>query len=137
MRVRPALLALGITLASLNVWTGAPLLALWVGSRVQGESGGASMTAVLAVVVVLGVVAIALVQVVSRLSVQLDAVLGRRRARRTTTWLKPMAAERRTLEQRRAEVGPSERILVAVVARAVLAFEVWFFFFSGSSIGSA
>ncbi len=137
MRVRPLLLALGITLASLNVWTGAPLAALWLGSRVQGEQGGASMTAVFVVLVVMGALAIGLVQVVGRLSAGLDRELGRRRRRRTTTWLKPMAAERRTFEERRAEVGPAERILVGVVAAAVLVFEVWFFFFSGSSIGSA
>ena len=39
---------------TLNIWTGAPLLGLWVGSRVAPESG-ISMCAVLVVIVVIGV----------------------------------------------------------------------------------
>src|SRR3712207_3007739 len=100
MRVKPVLLALGITVASVNVWTGAPLAALWIGSRVQGESGGASMTAVFVVIVVLGALALGLVAVVSRLSLAFDDALGRApQRRRQTTWLKPMAPERRDFEE--------------------------------------
>src|SRR5688572_23403566 len=47
---RIALAAL-LTIVGLNVWTGGPLLALWVGSRVQGE-GSPTMGAVFVVVVV-------------------------------------------------------------------------------------
>ncbi len=138
MRVKPVLLALGITLASVNVWTGAPLAALWIGSRVQGDDGGASMTAVFVVIVVLGALALGLVALVSRMSAAFDAVLGRPPARRRqTTWLKPMAPERRDFEQRRRDIGPAERILVVVVACAVVLFEAWFFFLSGSSLGNA
>ena len=36
-----------MALASVNLFTGAPLFAIWVGSQVQGESGGLTMTAVL------------------------------------------------------------------------------------------
>ena len=43
---RLLLLAL-MSLAAVNLFTGAPLFAIWVGSRVQGDSGGLSMTAVL------------------------------------------------------------------------------------------
>ena len=32
---------------SVNLFTGAPLLAIWVGARVQGDAGGLTMTAVL------------------------------------------------------------------------------------------
>ncbi|MGI8920759.1 MAG: hypothetical protein ACR2HD_03660 [Solirubrobacteraceae bacterium] len=35
-----------MTLASVNVWTGSPLMALWVGSKVQGSYTNLSMTAV-------------------------------------------------------------------------------------------
>jgi hypothetical protein len=138
MRVKPVLLALGITLSSINVWTGAPLAALWIGSRVQGDDGGASMTAVFVVIVVLGALALGLVALVSRMSAAYDAALGRLPARRRqTTWLKPMAAERRDFEERRRDIRPAERILVAVVACAVVLFEAWFFFLSGSSLANA
>ena len=45
---RVALLA-GMALAAVNLFTGAPLLGIWVGSRAQGDAGGLSMTAVLVV----------------------------------------------------------------------------------------
>ena len=35
---------------ALNIWTGAPLLALWIGSRVQGSETQTSMTAIVVVV---------------------------------------------------------------------------------------
>ena len=35
---------------ALNIWTGSPLLALWIGSRVQGENTQPSMGAFAAVV---------------------------------------------------------------------------------------
>jgi hypothetical protein len=125
MRAKPVLLAAGIALASVNVWTGAPLAALWIGSRVQGDQAGASMAAVAAVIAVLAVLAI---------GAAYDAATGRTRARRTTTWLKPMAPERRDVRARRQEIGAVERILVATVVLAVLALEAWFFLFSGSPI---
>ena len=40
-------------LCSINMWTGAPLLAVWVGSQVQGNLNNLSMTAVFSVIVVL------------------------------------------------------------------------------------
>ena len=47
---------------ALNIWTGAPLLALWIGSRVQGSESQASMTAVVVVVACLAGFSIALYQ---------------------------------------------------------------------------
>ena len=35
---------------ALNVWTGSPLLALWIGSRIQGEESRPSMGAFVAVI---------------------------------------------------------------------------------------
>ena len=40
-----------------NLLVGAPIFSIWVGSRVQGDSGGVSMTAVVVVVLVLAVLA--------------------------------------------------------------------------------
>ena len=41
------------TLVSVNLWTGGPLLALWVGSRIQAAVGQLSMAAVGATVGIL------------------------------------------------------------------------------------
>ena len=52
---RLLLLAL-MALAAVNLFTGAPLFAIWVGSRVQADSGRLTMTAVLVVLLVLALV---------------------------------------------------------------------------------
>ena len=137
-RPKPLILAAGIALCAVNIWTGAPLLAVWVGSRIQGGSGGASMTAVFGVVVVLGLVVLGLVALVSRLSLAYDEATGRPpQRRRTSPWMRSMRGERETAEAKAANLGAVERILIVCVVLAVAALEVWFFFFSGSSLPSA
>ncbi len=61
-----------MVLATLNIWTGGPLLALWIGSRVQSTSGP-SMLAVAVAAISLGVISYALV----RLLAHIDAAYGR------------------------------------------------------------
>ena len=126
-----------MALAAVNIWTGAPLLALWVGSR-SVTSSRLSMGAVFLVVVVLAVACIALMWVLSRASAAYDELTGRPQAvSRHVPWLRSMRAERVNYEREKETVAPIERILVLTVAAAVVVFEVWFFFFSGSSIGNA
>ena len=72
---RRGLLAL-MALAALNLFTGAPLVAIWVGSQVQGDAGGLTMTAVLTVIVVLAVLSWLLVAALGRLGVAPDPLLG-------------------------------------------------------------
>jgi hypothetical protein len=137
-RPRPLLLALGATLCAVNIWTGAPLVALWIGSRIQGAAGRPSMIAVFTVIGVLGLLVVALVIALARLSATYDAVTGRPpQRRRTSPWLRSMRAERRGAVAGQADLGAIERIVIAAVVLGVAAFEVWFFFFSGSSLGSA
>jgi hypothetical protein len=124
-------------LVAINVWTGAPLFALWVGSRVQGTDG-LSMTAVAAVVGVLAVLVIALAWALTRLSAMYDELTGRpHAARHTSPWLRSMRDERASYVKRKYRISSVERIVVVTVAAAVLAFEVWFFFFAGSSLPHA
>ena len=54
VRMQRALLLAAMAVVAVNIWTGSPLLALWVGSRLQGTSG-LSMGAVFAVIAVMGV----------------------------------------------------------------------------------
>ena len=48
-------------LISVNVWTGAPLLAVWVGSKAQGNFSSLSMGAVALTVIVLAILEFGLV----------------------------------------------------------------------------
>jgi hypothetical protein len=123
-------------LAAVNVWTGAPLLALWVGSRVV-ESSRPTMGAIFLIVVVLAVCAIGLIWVLNTASAAHDRLTGRRQqVRQHVPWLRSMRAERVEHERDRRQMTALERVLVLTVVVAVLLFEVWFFFFSGSPIGA-
>jgi hypothetical protein len=130
---RVLLLAL-MALASVNLFTGAPLFAIWVGSRVQGDSGSLSMMAVLSVVVVMALVCAALVWALNRMGAAHDALIGRPARRRQTTWMKPFNSGPAHAQQ--TSLRALDRILVGAVVLAGLAFETWFFFFAGSSLGS-
>jgi hypothetical protein len=130
---RVLLLAL-IGLATLNLWTGGPLLALWVGSRTQG-SGPTSMTAVLVVVVVMTAVSVGLIRVITLLQEAYRKRGGDSpQVRAHTPWLRSMRGERPVYPGESARLTAPERILVLVVIVAVAVFEIWFFFFSGSPI---
>jgi hypothetical protein len=121
---------------TLNIWTGAPLLGLWVGSRVAPDSG-ISMTAVFVVIVVIGVAVFVLMQILGRLQAAHNAASGREVSRRQTTWLRPMSGAR--TRGKGAEAPPLtsvDYVVIGIVVLAVAAFEVWFFFFAGSSLRS-
>ena len=134
--LRRILLVSASALAAINIWTGAPLLAVWVGSQAAAGSR-LSMGAVAVVVVVLAVSCIALAMALSWLSARYDELTGRPpAARRTSPWLRSMRGEREEESRRRHGISPVERVVVIVVVLGVLAFEVWFFFFAGSSLPS-
>ena len=124
--------AMGVTV--LNVWTGSPLLALWVGSRVQGE-GPPAMLPIFVVAIVMAAVSLVLVRVLGLLGNRYDALTGYQSSvRMHTPWLRSMRGERS--EELGAKVGLSglDRVLVASVILVVALFEIWFFFFSSSPI---
>jgi hypothetical protein len=123
------LLATATTLVSLNLWTGGPLLALWVGSRIQAAVGSLSMGAVGATVGVLILETFLLYRLLAWLSVRYDAAIGRKVRRRQAPWLKPMSGERRALEVRRP-LTAVERIVVGSVVILFEAALIWFFFFA-------
>ena len=136
MRVR--LQRVGIVAAmgvvTMNIWTGAPLLGLWVGSKVAPDSG-ISMLAVAVVAVVIGAVAFTLVRLLGHLQAAHDRVTGHETARRQTSWLKPMSGQRTRGEGGQApSMTASDYVFVGAVIIAVAAFEIWFFFYAGSSL---
>src|SRR4051794_8805727 len=86
---RVALVSL-MAAATMNIWTGAPLAALWIGSRVQGE-GPPSMLAVGVAAVSLGVIVYALVRLIARIEVAYARVAGRPSSvGRHVPWLRSM-----------------------------------------------
>jgi hypothetical protein len=54
--------------------------------------------------------------------------------RRTAPWMRSLRDERPELAVKRPMTG-FEKMLIVSVVLAVILFEVWFFFFAGSSIG--
>jgi hypothetical protein len=131
---RVALVA-GMAVASVSLWTAAPLFGLWVGSRVAPPSG-LSMAAVATVVATIGVACWLLVRALGWLGRTYDAITGRTATvRRHTPWLRSMSGEREHGQPgAEAHLTPLEYVLVGAVLVAYLVFEVWFFFFSGSPI---
>jgi hypothetical protein len=135
-RVKRGALVCLMSITTINVWTGSPLLALWVGSRVQG-SGTPSMGAFAVVGLTLGAVSFALVRVLGSLEAVYDRITGRERTvRRHVPWLRSMRGERPHEDKGARQLSPLDVILIVTVVVAVVAFEIWFFFFSGSPIDS-
>jgi len=125
-------------LLSINIWTGAPLLAVWVGSRIQAAQNAFTMSSLLAVVATLGVSVLALAWLLARINGRYDELSGHERgARETSPWLRSLSGEREADVRRKHGISGIERVVVIVVIVAVLAFEAWFFFFAGSSLPNA
>jgi hypothetical protein len=134
-RLRKLGLLIGMALASVNIWTGSPLMAVWVGSRVQTSGSTVSMGSIAIVALVLGGLSLALIQLLGLMQSADDRLTGRRRAvRRTLPWMRSMRGERPHEQPEGVRPSPSELILIVCVVIAVIAFEIWFFFYSGSPI---
>ncbi len=135
-RLRRAGMLTLMSLATINVYTGSPLMALWIGSRVQGP-GPPSMGPIAVVFVTMVGFSYVLVRVLARLGAAYDRLTGRRPAiRQHVPWLRSMRGERPHEQGDSYRLSALDVVLVASVVVAVAAFEVWFFFFSGSPIGA-
>ncbi|MBN1529805.1 MAG: hypothetical protein JW895_12150 [Thermoleophilaceae bacterium] len=135
-RVKRFLLAALMALLVVNLWTGGPLLALWLGSQAQG-TGPPSMGAVGLVIVALVVISVALYRALQWASSEYDDLTGASpTVRQHAPWLRSMRGERPNYDGMQPALTSGERILVGGVILAFATFEIWFFFFSGSPIGS-
>ena len=82
-------------ICSINLWTGAPLFAVWVGSKVQGNLNSLSMTAVFSVIVVLAALVFLLAWALTWINAKYDDLTGRHpEARHTSPWLRSLRDER-------------------------------------------
>ena len=116
---------------AVNIWTGAPLLALWVGSQLVGH-GGLSMAAVGVVVVVLAVLVFGLALMLTWLNNVYAELTGQPRVEPRATWLRSMRAEPDAQISQRVGVTALERIVMINVYIAVIALLVWYAFFAGA-----
>src|SRR3954454_9063599 len=125
----------GTALAAVNLWTGAPLLAVWLGSQAQGGQV-LSLRGVLTVLVILSVLAFLLGWALAWLSAKYDQLVGRPPTLgRTSPWQRRMRGELDDHLRTRYSLSAPERVVAACVIAGVLALEIWFFFFAGSPIG--
>src|ERR671916_65154 len=135
-RLKPILLAAVMAFLALNVWTGSPLLAIWLGSRVQGEESQPSMAAYAVVIVALIAFSWGLYQLLKlTMSAYQEATGTAPTVRTHAPWLRSMRGERPGYPGAAARISGAERVVVVTVLIAAAAVEIWFFFYSGSSIG--
>jgi hypothetical protein len=133
MALKRVTMAAATAFLSINIWTGAPLLALWVGSRVVGQTV-LSMKAVFVVVLVLAVLVFSLAAALSWLNNVYDELIGRPRSERRSPWLRSMRAEAEVHVSSRVGITMLERIVMTSVYLAVITLLIWFFFFAGSPL---
>ena len=117
---------------AINLWTGGPLLALWVGSQVVGKRA-LSMGAVFVVVIVLAVLVIAMVLALTWLDTTYNRLTGQPLRENRLTWLRSMNTQGETIGEG-FPISALERITMASVYLAVTVFVVWFFFYARSPL---
>ena len=121
-------------MAAITAWTGAPLLAVWVGAQVQAARL-LSMRGVVTVVVVLAILEFLLGWALTWLSARYDELTGRPlTATQTSPWHRAKRGDRVEDIRSRFGISAPEKVVAACVIAGVLAFEIWFFFLAGSSL---
>ena len=124
-----------MALTTVNIWTGSPLMALWLGSRVVSGDNQATMGAIAVVAVVMVALSLLLIRLLGAEQAAYDRLTGQRRSvRRHTPWLRSSRGERPHEQPEGVRPSPVELMLIASVVIVVTAFEIWFFFYSGSPI---
>jgi hypothetical protein len=131
IKIKRAAMAAATAFLSINLFTGAPLLALWAGSQASGNTI-LSMKAVAVVVVVLAVLVVAIAFALTWLNNAYDALVGRPAGERRAPWLRDASARGFTSSR----VGETllERIVIVSVYVATIGLLVWFFFFAHASL---
>jgi DNA primase catalytic core, N-terminal domain len=134
LELKRMLLVTATALVGINTFTGAPLLAIWVGSHAQGGRV-LSLRGVLTVLVVLTIVEFFLGLALTWLSAKYDRLTGRPRfAGETSPWQRAKRGDRVQDIRTRFGMSAPERVVAACVVLGFLFFEVWFFFLAGSSL---
>ena len=128
MVIKRATMAAVTALATVNVWTGCPLLALWVGSRAVGTHD-LSMAAVVIVLIVLALLEAAMLLLLAWLSSVYDELIGLQRSESELTWIRRLCAPPQAARARRGmELTSVEGVVVINVYVAVCALTGWYVF---------
>jgi hypothetical protein len=117
---------------AVNLCTGAPLFALWVGSEVVGERQ-ITMTAVFLVVVVMALLMGAMIFGIVSIGAAYNRMAGHRLGENRPTWLRSANVKRETVSGG-IPASRLEQIVMAVTCSSVVLFVIWFFVFAGSPI---
>jgi hypothetical protein len=129
-------MAAATAFVSIDIWLGAPLVALWVGSQVSDQKV-LSIKAVAAVVIVLAVLVFALAVALTWLNNTYDELIGRPQVERRPPWLRSMRAESEGHISSRVGITALERIVMVTVYVAVTALIVWLIFFAPGRTGDS
>jgi hypothetical protein len=137
-RLQRIALVATMSVTAMNVWIGAPLIGLWVGSRLAGDAG-ISMGALAAFVVVTLAVGLGCVRLLAVLGERYERLSGvQRTVHRQLPWLRSMRGERpHDPSGSHPALTALDYVLVGVVMACVLAFEVWFPSRSASAASSS
>jgi hypothetical protein len=131
LALKRAGMAAATAFVAASIWTGCPLLALWVGSQAVGRQT-LSMGAVGIVVVVLAVLVFAMALLLTWLNNVYDEMTGRHRVERRSAWLRSMRAESERHVSQRSGITALERIVMVNVYVAVITLVVWYVFFASA-----
>jgi hypothetical protein len=129
--IKRAATAAATAFLSVNLFTGAPLLALWAGSQASADTI-LSMKAVAVVIVVYAVVAVGSAFALTWLSNTYDVIIGRPVGERRASWLRDKSA--RGFMSSRVGETLLERIVISSVYVAMIGLLIWFFFFAHASL---
>jgi hypothetical protein len=116
---------------AVNIWTGCPLVALWVGSQAVGK-GTLSMAAVCVVIVVLAALVFVMAVMLTWLNGVYAELTGCPRSEPRATWLRSMRAEGEDSSGQTVGVTALERIVMINVYIAVITLVVWYVAFAGA-----
>jgi hypothetical protein len=127
--LRAALLVLLMAVGSIVMWIGVPVGLLYLASQLAGSSQpsvGPYLLVLLGLPLGMAIVGAGL----GRLDRAHARLTGRTQPRRRAPWLRSLRAERAPADAG----GVLDRVMVISVALAALAFAIWFFGFTGSSL---
>lgn len=132
LKLKRYAIVIATAFAAANLATGAPVLALWIGSQVQ-PGRLLSAWGVVAVIAVMGVMAFLIGSALVWLSTKYDELTGRpHTARETSPWHRAKRGDRVQDIRTRFGISAPEKAVAAVVIASVLTLQVWFFFYAGS-----
>jgi hypothetical protein len=121
MLARRVAMSAATAFLAVNLWTGAPLFALWIGAQVVGKEQ-LTVKAVFIVLLVLGALVFALAMALTRLNAMYDRLVGRPTRERRLTWLRAMGDDNWRAEGSQLEgITVLERIVMVTVWLAMLA----------------